>query len=88
MKLAIFQPATAIRAPDRVQASNGIQVPKSLPLRIALAALLGLLAGVVLALVLERFDTRIRSPRAAEEAFGFPVLAEVPPSPVVVEERS
>ena len=77
--LAIYQPATAVRAaPNAVQASSGIQVPKSLPLRIALAALLGLLAGVVLALVLERFDTRIRSPRAAEEAFGLPVLAEVP----------
>ena len=62
--LAIFQPATAVRdaAPNAVPASSGIQVPKSLPLRIALAALLGLLAGVILALVLERFDTRIRSP--------------------------
>ena len=77
--LAVYYPATAVRAaPTAIQASGGIQVPKSLPLRIALAALFGLLAGVVLALVLERFDTRIRSPRAAEEAFGLPVLAEVP----------
>ena len=78
--LQIYQPPSAVRdtAPDAVAASSGIQVPKSLPLRLALAALLGLLAGVILALVLERFDTRIRSPRAAEEAFGLPVLAEVP----------
>jgi capsular exopolysaccharide synthesis family protein len=78
--LQIFQAPRAVRdtAPKAVPASSGIQVPKSLPLRIALAALFGLLAGVVLALVLERFDTRIRSPRAAEEAFGLPVLAEVP----------
>ena len=33
---------------------------------------------MILALVLERFDTRIRSPAAAEDAFGLPVLAEVP----------
>lgn len=78
--LAIFRPAKVVRndAPPRVQASTGFELPKSLPLRVALAALLGLLAGLVLALVLERFDTRIRSPRAAEEAFGLPVLAEVP----------
>ena len=44
----------------------------------AARAPIGLLAGIVLALVLERFDTRIRSTRAAEEAFGLPVLAEIP----------
>ena len=77
--LAIYYPATAVRAtPNAVPVSSGIHVPKSLPLRIALAALFGLMAGLVLALVLERFDTRIRSRRASEEAFGLPVLAEVP----------
>ena len=43
-----------------------------------LASLFGLLAGIALALVLERFDTRLRSSKRAEEAFGLPVLAEVP----------
>ena len=81
--LTIFQPARAVRgvAPTAVPAASGVKVPKGLPLRIALAALLGLIAGVILALVLERFDTRIRSRRAAEEAFGSPVLAEVPAIP-------
>ena len=61
--------------------SGGFQAPKSRTSRVLLAALFGLLAGIALALVLERFDTRIRSSRAAEEAFGLPVLAEVPGHP-------
>ena len=43
-----------------------------------LGALLGFLAGVGLALLLERLDHRIRSRDQAETAFGMPVLAEVP----------
>jgi capsular exopolysaccharide synthesis family protein len=45
---------------------------------VLLALLIGLLAGLGLALALERFDTRIRNRRAAEERFGLPVLAEIP----------
>jgi capsular exopolysaccharide synthesis family protein len=47
--------------------------------RLAVAGALGLLAGLVLALVLERFDTRIRTRGGAERSFGLPVLAEIPP---------
>jgi Mrp family chromosome partitioning ATPase len=43
-----------------------------------LGALLGFLAGIGLALLLERLDHRIRSRDEAEAAFGIPVLAEVP----------
>jgi capsular exopolysaccharide synthesis family protein len=57
---------------------GGLTVPKSRTARMILGALLGLLAGLALALVLERFDSRIRSAAAAEKAFGLPVLAEVP----------
>jgi capsular exopolysaccharide synthesis family protein len=46
--------------------------------RMLIASLVGLLAGVALALVLERFDTKIRTRAAAEDAFGLPVLVEVP----------
>lgn len=77
--ITTIQRATAI--PVAVQAqveSGGLKAPKSRTVRALLGALIGLLAGIVLALVLERFDTRIRSARAAEEAFGLPVLAEVP----------
>jgi Mrp family chromosome partitioning ATPase/capsular polysaccharide biosynthesis protein len=43
-----------------------------------LGALLGFLAGIGLALLLERLDHRIRTRDEAESAFGIPVLAEVP----------
>jgi capsular exopolysaccharide synthesis family protein len=49
--------------------------------RLALAAILGLIGGVALALVRERFDTRIRTKKAAETHFSLPVLAEIPVTP-------
>lgn len=47
--------------------------------RIAIGAIMGFLLGVVTALVLARFDTRIRTRELAESSFGAPVLAEIPP---------
>jgi len=41
-------------------------------------ALLGFLAAIGLAILLERFNRRIRTHEDAETAFGLPVLAEVP----------
>lgn len=49
--------------------------------RLAIVGVLGLLAGLALALVLERFDTKVRTRDTAEERFGIPVLAEVPRIP-------
>jgi capsular exopolysaccharide synthesis family protein len=46
--------------------------------RLAVGGLMGLLAGVIAALLLTRFDTRVRTKEAAEQAFGYPVLAEIP----------
>jgi Mrp family chromosome partitioning ATPase/capsular polysaccharide biosynthesis protein len=43
-----------------------------------LGAILGLLAGIGLALVSDRLDRRIRTREDAESAFGLPVLAEIP----------
>jgi Mrp family chromosome partitioning ATPase/capsular polysaccharide biosynthesis protein len=43
-----------------------------------LGALLGLFVGIGLAIVADRLDRRIRSRAEAEEAFGLPVLAEIP----------
>ena len=43
-----------------------------------LGALLGLLAGIGHRHRLERLDRRIRTRADAEDAFGLPVLAEVP----------
>jgi Mrp family chromosome partitioning ATPase/capsular polysaccharide biosynthesis protein len=43
-----------------------------------LGGFLGLIAGIGLALVAERLDRRLRSRPEVEEAYGVPVLAEVP----------
>jgi len=45
---------------------------------LAAGAFASLAVGVMLALVLNRIDSRVRSKRAAERAFALPVLAEVP----------
>ncbi len=44
-----------------------------------LGAALGLLLGVALVIVLDRVDPRIRTKFEAEEAFGWPVIGEIPP---------
>ncbi len=46
--------------------------------RTVLGAFLGLLAGIGLALVLDRLDHRLRTRSDAETTYGLPVLAEVP----------
>lgn len=60
---------------------GGFQPPSSRGGRTALAGLLGLLAGLGLALGLEQVDTRVRTRRGAEQAFGLPVVTEVPKLP-------
>jgi capsular exopolysaccharide synthesis family protein len=71
--ISTFSKATAI--PDGAAGSGPAWSRLTLVL---LAALVGLLLGIALALVLERSDTRIRTRQAAEDGFGLPVLAEVP----------
>ena len=46
----------------------------------ALGWILGLLLGVVVAALLERLDRRLRQPKDFEDAYGLPVLTEVPES--------
>ncbi|MCD0483754.1 P-loop NTPase [Streptacidiphilus sp. ASG 303] len=55
-----------------------LTAPSSRPLRLALAVVLGLALGVVAALMLDRVDSRLRSRNGAEEAFGLPVIGEIP----------
>lgn len=57
---------------------DGFQAPSSRTGRVGLAALLGLAMGVGVALALEQLDTRVRTRRGAERAFGLPVVAEIP----------
>ncbi|MGH2579341.1 MAG: hypothetical protein ACRDGP_00640, partial [Actinomycetota bacterium] len=56
----------------------GFRAPTSRSARILFAAIIGLLAGVGLALLLDRVDPRLWTKEATEERFGFPVLAEIP----------
>lgn len=71
--LTVIQHATAEPLPQ-----TGFQPPRSRRSRLLIALAIGVLAGLALALVLERFDTRIRTRQVAEQHFGLPVLSEVP----------
>jgi capsular exopolysaccharide synthesis family protein len=71
--LQIIQDAVPIALPQQ-----GLIQVRSGPSRFILAALLGLLAGVGIVFLLERFDTRIYTKNAAERHFDLPVLAEIP----------
>ena len=55
-------------------AAEGFQVPQSRTSRMVIAGILGLISGVVLVLALDRFDSRIRGRKEAEEAFGYPEI--------------
>ncbi|MGH2637203.1 MAG: polysaccharide biosynthesis tyrosine autokinase [Actinomycetota bacterium] len=69
----IFSPAVAKRV-----TSAGFSAPRSFSVRLIIAGVIGLLAGIIIAIVVGRLDTRIRTKRAAEDRFSAPVLAEVP----------
>ncbi len=71
--LVTLQSATPIPADP-----EGLQPPQGRPARAAVAGVIGLLLGTVLAFALERVDTRLRTRRDAEEAFRLPVISEVP----------
>ena len=83
------EPPAGLRTLEEASASalaqGGITAPKSKPVRAALLGVFGLLLGLGAAFGLDRLDTRIRSKQAAEEAFGAPVVAEIPPLPKGVE---
>jgi capsular exopolysaccharide synthesis family protein len=49
----------------------------------ALGAILGLLLGLGIAFLLERFDRRMRDPKDLEAVYGLPLLGVVPESPAL-----
>jgi succinoglycan biosynthesis transport protein ExoP len=49
----------------------------------ALGVILGLLLGIGIAFLLERFDRRIREPKDLEAVYGLPLLGVVPESPAL-----
>jgi capsular exopolysaccharide synthesis family protein len=67
-------PAQTISAANAVSLSNPVT-------RILLGTVLGLIAGMALAIGLDRFDTRIRTRKAAEAHYSYPILAEIPEAP-------
>jgi capsular exopolysaccharide synthesis family protein len=69
---------TAVASPV---GATGVRAPDSKKVRAILLGALGLLIGGGAAFALDRLDSRIRSKSEAEEAFGVPVVAEVPPIP-------
>lgn len=58
--------------------ARGLVLPSSREGRALIGGILGLVLSLVLILLLERFDSRIRTKRAAEQHFELPVLAEIP----------
>jgi succinoglycan biosynthesis transport protein ExoP len=58
---------------------DGWSLPTSGPARAALLGGLGLVLGLIGALVADRLDTRVRGKDDAERAFDLPVIAEIPP---------
>lgn len=72
--LTILQEATPI--PN--QSTAGFVIPPDRNIRTALAALVGLLFGLALALLLDRLDSRLRTRAEVADALRMPVIAEVP----------
>lgn len=54
------------------------RLPTGLAPRVAAGTVLGLFAALVLATILNRFDTRVRSKRQVEGYIDLPVIAEIP----------
>lgn len=76
--LEIVEPATSREV---VSSAGGVDAPQSRTIRLLIAAAIGLVLGIALALLLERFDTKIRTKESAETSFKLPVLVEIPAIP-------
>ena len=55
-----------------------LSLPVSTLPRVAIAAFLALVAGALVVLTIDYLDTKVRTRRDAEEAFGLPVIANLP----------
>ncbi|MFW6033589.1 MAG: division plane positioning ATPase MipZ [bacterium] len=71
-------PLEVIGTAQITELDSGISPPSDRRVRAGLAGALGLVLGLGLALTVDRLDSRLRDREDVEEAFGLPVLAEVP----------
>lgn len=71
LQAPVAVPADADRVPT-------LALPQSPMARFALFGFLSLLIGLASVIGVDRFDTRIRTRADAEDAFGLPVIAELP----------
>lgn len=71
-------PLEVIGTAQIAELDSGIRPPSDRRARAGLAGALGLVLGLGLALTVDRLDSRLRDREDVEEAFGLPVLAEVP----------
>ncbi|MBI3964534.1 MAG: hypothetical protein HY329_02780 [Chloroflexi bacterium] len=73
---ALAPPGTTLIVVERP--TGAIPVEARSYLNIAIRVILGLLAGLTLAFLLEYFDDTMRSPGEVERALGLPVVGELP----------
>ncbi len=73
-------PFTVLQAATPVPAAGGgvLSAPRGRAGRVLLGGMAGLLAGIALALLVARVDTRLRTRAEVEGAFDLPVLADIP----------
>jgi len=96
------QRVASLASPDQAQTAsvlNAANLPRSpsrpnYPINVALGLVAGLCLGVIGAILLERFDDRVRGRQDVERILGVPVLGVVPrikglrkTGPLVVEDR-
>lgn len=74
--------------PDLAEVEGGgFSAPRSRVGRALLAGVIGLFLALVIVLVLERLDTRLHEVEDIAEAYGLPVIAEVPIGPKATREQ-
>jgi capsular exopolysaccharide synthesis family protein len=69
------------RATSVPVSAPGYQPPRSRAARVLFGGIIGLIGGIVIALLLHRFDAKIRTAEVAERALDAPVVAEIPRIP-------
>lgn len=75
VRLSVLEEATPI---PNASSRGGFVIPPGRGPRTAIAAALGLLVGLALALVLDRLDSRLRSREEIHAALRMPIIAEIP----------